>query len=102
MTSLLAKCYRTVIQQDQDRKPIQLLNEKQYSVELGVAATVTTYFMTAACPFHDSVYMCIESKFIRQPQNQLRNELENGLAIYDENNGKSDKGIPQLLLDFLR
>ncbi|EAT79567.2 hypothetical protein SNOG_13240 [Parastagonospora nodorum SN15] len=68
-------------------KLIELLNEEPYSVELGVAATITTYFMTAARRFHDSVCMRIESKFFKQLQTQLRDELENGLGIYDEDNG---------------
>jgi len=70
-------------------KLMELLNEEPYSVELGVAATITTYFMTAARRFHDSVCMRIESKFFKQLQTQLRDELENGLGIYDEDNGKN-------------
>ncbi|KAH3954238.1 hypothetical protein HBH98_251920 [Parastagonospora nodorum] len=68
-------------------KLMELLSEEPYSVELGVAATITTYFMTAARRFHDSVCMRIESKFFKQLQNQLRDELEHSLGIYDEDNG---------------
>lgn len=71
-------------------KLMELLNEEPYSVELDVAATVTTYFMTAARRFHDSVCMRIERKFFKQLKIQLRDELENGLGIFDEVNGKID------------
>jgi hypothetical protein len=70
-------------------KLMELLNQEPYKIELGVAADITTYYMTAARRFHDSVCMRIESKFFKQLRTQLRDELENGLGIHDEAEGKS-------------
>jgi hypothetical protein len=67
-----------------DEKLMVLLNEEPYSVELNVAAEVTTYYMIAARRIHDSICMRIESKFFTQLCTQLRDELENGLGIHDE------------------
>ncbi|KAH7074308.1 interferon-induced GTP-binding protein Mx [Paraphoma chrysanthemicola] len=70
-----------------DPKMMALLNREPYSVELDVAAVVTSYYMTAARRFHDSICMRIESKFFRQLRTQLRDELEQGLGIHDEAQG---------------
>jgi hypothetical protein len=71
-----------------DEKLMNLLNQEPYSSELTVAAEVTTYYMIAARRFHDSICMRIESKFFKQLRTQLRDELENGLGIHDEVEGK--------------
>ncbi|KAF2825294.1 hypothetical protein CC86DRAFT_41688 [Ophiobolus disseminans] len=70
-----------------DEKFIAVINSEPYSVELNVAARVTTYYMLAARRFHDSICMRIESKFFKQLRTQLRDELENGLGIHDEVEG---------------
>jgi hypothetical protein len=67
---------------------MNLLNQEPYSSELTVAAEVTTYYMIAARRFHDSICMRIESKFFKRLRTQLRDELENGLGIHDEVEGK--------------
>jgi hypothetical protein len=70
-----------------DPKMMALLNREPYSVELDVAAEVTTYYMLAARRFHDSICMRIESKFFKQLRTQLRDELENSLGMHDEVQG---------------
>jgi hypothetical protein len=70
-----------------DEKAMAVLNAEPYAVELDTVAKIVTYYMMAARRFHDSICMRIESKFFRQLRTQLKDELENGLGINDENEG---------------
>lgn len=60
-----------------------VLNREPYEIELGVIASVLTYYVTAARRFHDAVCMRLESKFFKQLRTQLRDDIENGLGLFD-------------------
>jgi len=75
------------IKMRKDDKVMAVLNSEPYAVQLEVMAQVVTYYMLAARRFHDSVCMRIESKFFKQLCTQLRDELENGLGVNDEDKG---------------
>ncbi|CAO2647679.1 Nn.00g086010.m01.CDS01 [Neocucurbitaria sp. VM-36] len=70
-----------------DERFMSVLSKEPYHVELDVVAQVSAYYMIAARRFHDAICMRIESKFYKQLRLHLREELESGLGINDENEG---------------
>ncbi|CBX96177.1 similar to dynamin family protein [Plenodomus lingam JN3] len=58
-----------------------------YEKVIDLIAEITSYYNIAARRFHDSICMRIESKFFKQLRTQLREELETGLGIRDEDHG---------------
>jgi hypothetical protein len=62
-----------------DERLRSLLFEEPYTLELDVAAKITSYYTIAAGRFHDSVCMRIESKFFHFLKHSLLDELTSGL-----------------------
>jgi hypothetical protein len=85
-----------------DEKTMAVLNAEPYSVQLDVVAQVVTYYMLAARRFHDSICMRIGSKFFKQLRTQLKDELENGLGVNDEDEGMRHPPFPLPVLIFFQ
>jgi hypothetical protein len=71
-----------------DGKLATLLQTEKYEGEIDAIAGVTTYYMMAARRFYSSICMRVESQFFKQLRTDLRDELENGLGVHDEVNGR--------------
>lgn len=78
-------------EQDKVRKDdhkMSLIKEEPYANEIDLIADITSYYNLASRRLHDKICMRIESKFFKQLRTQLRKELEDGLNIYHETDGK--------------
>jgi hypothetical protein len=73
-----------------DEKKLALLNAEPYEKEVDVIARVTSYYLMAARRFHESICIRIESKFFKRLRTSLRDDLENGLGIHDNENGSQN------------
>ena len=81
----------TKIEQDRVRKDaakMAVIAMEPYSDVIDLIAEVTSYYTIAARRLHDSICMRVESKFFKQLRTQLREEIETGLGIYDDEHGK--------------
>ncbi|KAF3037124.1 hypothetical protein E8E12_007620 [Didymella heteroderae] len=75
-----------------DDRKMAYIRKEPYSREIDLVADISTYYMIAACRFHDSVTMRIESKFFKQLRAKLRDQLQDELGIYDADRGKYELG----------
>ncbi|KAH7119777.1 interferon-induced GTP-binding protein Mx [Dendryphion nanum] len=64
-----------------------ITSQEPYPLALGTAATVTAYYMIASQRFQDAVCMRIESKLFKRLKDNLREELESTLKIFDVPDG---------------
>lgn len=71
-----------------DDKKMTLITEEPYAHEVDLVADISTYYLIAARRFHDSITMRIESKFFKQLRDNLRDQLQDELGIYDEHRGE--------------
>lgn len=71
-----------------DDKRHALLMEEPYRKEIDVIAQVASYYMTAARRFYESVCIRVESKFFKRLRTTLRDDLDTGLGIHDDKDGK--------------
>ncbi|KAF2847444.1 dynamin family protein-like protein [Plenodomus tracheiphilus IPT5] len=88
----------TPSEQDRVRKDgakMAVIAKEPYENVLNLITEVTAYYNIAVIRFHEKICMRIESKFFKQLRTQLREELETGLRIYDEDDGPT---IAQRLL----
>lgn len=71
-----------------DEKKMTVVAQEPYKNEIDLVADIVSYYNIATRRLHDSICMRIESKFFKQLRTQLRDELESGLGIYDDKQGK--------------
>ncbi|KAH9876502.1 hypothetical protein J1614_003633 [Plenodomus biglobosus] len=83
------------VRKDSAKMALIAKEPESYEGVIDLVADVKAYYNLAARRFHDSLCMRIESKFFKQLRTQLREELETGLGIRDDENGPS---IAQRLL----
>lgn len=79
------------IEQDKVRKDtvkMSVIAHDPYADLIDLIAEVTSYYNLASRRLHDSICMRVESKFFKQLRTQLREEIETGLGIYDDEKGK--------------
>jgi len=72
-----------------DEKRQAILKVEPYEKEIDVISRVTSYYLLAARRFYESVCIRVESKFFKRLRTSLRDDLDSGLGIHDNEKGMS-------------